>query len=578
MRGQRSALASRVARWLSPTVLVTLAALTLFAAPRSAAEPAPGAIERWTGAGPQAPGPQPRVIRELKEARTATSRTYMTEDGAAVAKVFPVPVNYRATGGRYEPIDNALVPATGAAGGWRNRANAYLAQLPQRLSRPVRIEVGDEWLEFRLEGGRGMGTARGHTATYADALESVDVSYAATNVGLKETLRLTSNAAPAAFRFEVETSQGTRLRENGAGGVDLLEGDRIVGAFAAPFAFDSAAEPANAPHVELRLIEESGRPMLELAVDSDWLRSPSRRFPVYIDPTFEYQELWAKVSGPTRDTYVQESEPTINHGSLPVLRAGRTPPDRVHPGRQLRSFLLFDVARAIPEESMVFSATLGAYLQSKTTTAPAELDLHLPTRSWSTAATWMTTNGSTPWTTPGGDVGGAIGEPVSPAAGWNHWKDLGKIVQAWADGSRDNHGVVIDEAAGSPDNVHSFTSVNGPEEQWPFLQIWYTMRSGTSSDYSFWRPDGTVAPGADSSWEVPPGCRPSASTSPRGTCSCEPAIAPRRRGPPGSGSNAGTTAFGGTRTSSAGAGPARRSASSASTSTRMARSRSTGHR
>lgn len=109
--------------------------------------------------------------RELPEARTGSSRTYVDRRGASHVLVLPDDVHYR-SGSDWLPMDNRLEAATG--GGWRNRANAYAATLPTNLSAPVRVDHGGRWLSFGLEGADAPGLVAGDTVTYAGALAGVE--------------------------------------------------------------------------------------------------------------------------------------------------------------------------------------------------------------------------------------------------------------------------------------------------------------------------------------------------------------------------------------------------------------------
>src|SRR4051812_3316428 len=57
--------------------------------------------------------------REIAHLRTRYSRTYREAGGQSVARISAAPVNYRDAGGRWQPIDDTLVPVAG--GGHRNR-------------------------------------------------------------------------------------------------------------------------------------------------------------------------------------------------------------------------------------------------------------------------------------------------------------------------------------------------------------------------------------------------------------------------------------------------------------------------
>src|SRR4051794_17767174 len=87
---------------------------------------------------------------------TRDSRTYQTPGGQMVARLFAGAVNYKNTHGRWVPIRNQLVDIGG--GVHRNTANAFFAQLPGELGKPVRFSAGGDWVAFSLRGAQGNGS------------------------------------------------------------------------------------------------------------------------------------------------------------------------------------------------------------------------------------------------------------------------------------------------------------------------------------------------------------------------------------------------------------------------------------
>lgn len=86
-----------------------------------------GSVDRTAPGGPPAPGDEPGSPREARDLWTRSGRTYANTDGTYETVISPDPVNYRGPGGRWEPIDNSLVPATTTGYALRNAANDYAA-------------------------------------------------------------------------------------------------------------------------------------------------------------------------------------------------------------------------------------------------------------------------------------------------------------------------------------------------------------------------------------------------------------------------------------------------------------------
>jgi hypothetical protein len=102
---------------------------------------------------------------------------------------------------------------------------------------------------------------------------------------------------------------------------------------------------------------------------------------------------------PTQDSWIAQASPSANHGSDNVLRV------RTAPTANQRSLLQFDLS-GIPVCSTVTSAVLSLTV----TNAPSATRthaLHKLTKAWTEAGVnWSTTDGSTSWTTAGGDFNG----------------------------------------------------------------------------------------------------------------------------------------------------------------------------
>lgn len=489
-----------LARRLLVAVVVATAGLSVLVAVSSTAAggPPPRTVDRVESS---KPGKAPPIVRELPDQRTATSTTYLTEDGSHVARVFPEPINYRASDGQFRPIDTELVESAGSGYALRTAANRLIAELPADASSPVRVEVGGDWARFSLQGANGGLRHKGKRARYPAALPATDLTYESVPEGLKETLILRDSRAPASFRFAIETSAGLQLRENEAGGIDFLDGRRTVFSFEAPFAYDADEDghgPADVPakpRATMRLVSGGADAnVVQVDLDRAWLSDPDRAFPVTLDPTVSYIDASAKLGGATQDTALSQDTPTTSYSTAGVNDAGF---GGLSPAHDHRALLKFDVAGAVPEDSVVFSSTLGMYLERQDTATLSYLRVREVARNWTNAATWNSYDGTNAWTTPGGDVTSYASAGIQPGIGFNYWKDLHSLAQRWVDRSSPNNGLLVERCCSSANNRYEFTSSEGAQSQWPYLQVWYTQRAGTSRAYSFWQPDGSVTQGND---------------------------------------------------------------------------------
>jgi len=151
------------------------------------------------GAPPSSPfGDRQGQARELTGLRTRTSRTFTTGSGDRLTRISAASTNYQDASGKYQPIDDTLVPTRAQGYSYRNRSNRYTLSLPADIGgAPMRIEAGGAWLTSSLVGARGRGRAAGTTDVFPNVLSGVTVTEVANADGVDEVLTLAGPSAPA---------------------------------------------------------------------------------------------------------------------------------------------------------------------------------------------------------------------------------------------------------------------------------------------------------------------------------------------------------------------------------------------
>jgi RHS repeat-associated protein len=427
---------------------------------------------------------------ELPELRTEKSRTYETEDGRRVARLWTGPVNFQDAGGKWRAIDNTLRPAVG--GGYENAANGYRAHLPDSADQPVRFGAKGEWVSFALKEARGPGSALQDTARYPDARPATTLSYTATNAGLREKLTLESAAAPGTFRYALRTSAGLSAQENAAGGIDFRNrSGRLAFAFAPPLMYDSSdSSDGISRAVSLRLEQSLAGQELVLTADPQWLFSPERRYPVTIDPDIMYIESGVddttlRFRGANQDCYIT-SGPSADTKLCASASHTRLKVGRDSAGNTSRSLLRFDVQNTLPRNIHLIDAKLRLRLATRTGTASTPIAVHRATRSWSADATWNRFNATTAWTNPGGDFLTPAADTTDVgASGQYFWSPLRASVQRWVDGTIANQGLLVKAADESQGDLFEFESSLDSNANPPYLDVLYEPASGARPYYTF---------------------------------------------------------------------------------------------
>jgi RHS repeat-associated protein len=433
--------------------------------------------------------------REIGALRTETSRTFLMPDGRYFAQIFAEPVNYRDAQGRWQQIDDSLVPVDGpgmpqavaafanrlgitparAAHGrqFRNRSDAYRLRLPGSLENGwVRFanQRGDA-VSFALLGARGQGRVRGNTESFAGALPGVRVSYAAETSGLKESLTLRGAGASKVFGYRLRLSHGlrARLRRNGEVRFVNPRGHTAL-RFPAPSMVD-AGHPSRLHRVAVRLHRRASG--LELVYDARgaWTRKVlARGHRVVVDPG-------ATVS-PSQDCVLDSGAPTVSSCTGTIDYVGASS------GRDHHTLMQFNITGAVPQNAEIEEAWVQMHLASTSTSGSQAVGVYGVTRPWTTSASWNKSDGTTSWTTPGGDTDATplrTQTVSSTGLGFYYWQ-ISDLFRQWQNGGT-NNGVLFKQTGSSSvemrfDSNHATNMSNRPS-----LGVYYEQRLGQQKGY-----------------------------------------------------------------------------------------------
>ena len=274
----------------------------------------------------------------------------------------------------------------------------------------MRLDFGGAFLTQQLRGASAVaGVINGSTETYTNVLPATTAAYVSGPDQLTELLKLASAAAPKSFTFDVTSSGLTAKITSGL--IELRDvSGKTVFTLPAPEMTDAAGATSGA--IAVGLARTSSGYALTLTPDRKWLTSSERKFPVTIDPSFT-------LGGDSADCYINSATPTTSFcgvgTNLDVGSDGSS---------TSRSLLYFDVASAgVPANAIMLDADLQLHLQSALNSTQAPLSLFRATSNWVTApgvaqdTTWNNAQGTTAWTTPGGDFGGAVNTAPTMVAG-----------------------------------------------------------------------------------------------------------------------------------------------------------------
>lgn len=424
------------------------------------------------------------ALTEVPSFRREYSDTYVGANGVDVAHVYSRPVNYRASDGSWEPIDDTLVKS---GSGFVNRADSYGVDLPSDLgSGLVHVSADGKRVSMRLVGARSaLASVSGSTATYADALPGVSVSDRADAEGVEESFSLSRRDAPRQFKVELGLSpglhavehDGTVAIEDAAGSVMFSMPTPVMSQ--APASAGQPPWPSLAGSVAVSMASTSGGVELTYTPDHAWLDAPGRRFPVVLDPAFLYHV--------TSDCTLVQAFPTstayCGQGGYDYF--GNAPGT----GSQYHTILSFPgLAQAIPADSQVLGAGLNMYVAAVTgATSYFAVPMTDTFTTYQGSWTYRDTATGLAWSNPGGggdyvESGGlpdVIGGGTIRTTGSTYFA-MTALAQAWVDGSYlDNDSIVPSvmlagvSGAGNEVGIDSLASGNGP-----YLDISYSARLG----------------------------------------------------------------------------------------------------
>ncbi|MGQ0679214.1 MAG: DNRLRE domain-containing protein [Actinomycetota bacterium] len=366
--------------------------------------------------------------REIASRRTATSRTFTGRvPGELETRVFPVAVHYR-RGGRWEAIDSTIQ----AVGDDKrqSRANSFAVRLSERADDPFLAELqidAEHSVAFGLQGAaQSEGRVHGRLIDYSGVALDTDLRLISTNSGIKEEIILRSPKARHRFVFPLKLKGlSASIDEQG----DVVYSDskgRELARTPAGYMYDSALdrlsdEPAYSDGVTYNLIRRGSQVALEVTLDSDWILSKERVWPIVVDPQIQ-RGAWVD------DTYVM-SPYNNNYSADTELKVGTFNGG----GNAARSFMHFDTGSL--EGVVTYAELQMRETHSYSCSAPPEAIFRV-TQGWV---------GSTTRTFPGPsyDPSGTLGWWVSGSCGsrlaaWNvtgmvqHFQNIAETMGSFA--------------------------------------------------------------------------------------------------------------------------------------------------
>ena len=439
------------------TLLLAFAALTAFSPP------------------PLANAQVPERLYELTGKRTASSKTYLLDNGQLQTVVYAGDVHYLTEASRYEEIDNSITGCvTSRKSGeysYQNKANRFTARFSSDMSQfPVLLEYRDHSIAMRPKGAAAAtGTlysdcsaeykeavdyyiGASNSIVYADAYANIDLIYDSRDNGVKELIVIKAPADRNEFEFELMLDNvtaamaGDKICFNDSGG-------RTIFTLGELFAVDAAGEYTD--DVSASLVTNQKSCSIKLRINENYLNDPQREYPIIIDPS-----VMVTGSTNTADAFVRSGNPSTNYKMDEKLFIGNSPAYGLQ-----RSYIKFTLPTDIDASANITNVIMKLKLYGGTNTA---MKAYRVTSSW--------TSGGITWNNkPGYSSANASGTSSVYSGSW-YSLDVTTVTRQHLAGTYSNYGfVLISQTESGTSTSTSFYSSDAPSPNKPELVITYNF-------------------------------------------------------------------------------------------------------
>ncbi|MEV7679883.1 LamG-like jellyroll fold domain-containing protein [Streptomyces sp. NPDC088341] len=448
--------------------------------------PTMGPVEAVEGPAVDEPrGFDAETSEEVVGRRAERARTFLNQDGTYTTRFYNEPVNFLAGDGEWREIDTSLVQPqaagartmSGSDAAWEPVSAAEEISFAEYADAAPVVELGlgeGQSVGYAVDGAaRARGAVDGSVITYPEVRPSADLELIAGSDSVKETLILKDADAPARWRFPLEL-EGLTARLDTHGGVVFVDSEGERRAWMPPGWMEDSklAENANegaiSSGVSYQLSEESGRQILTVSLDEEWLSAPERIYPVHVDPS-------VKSVASTSGTYV-ESPYNQNFSSDTALKVGTYDGG----GHKAAGFLRFSGLETTLKNAWVLGADLALYNTWSQSCTARPVTVHPVTSNW---AETTTTNYPGPAT--GASLASksfAHGWQPSGASSWTcgpAWESIrlgsaGRtLVDDWTHGRKKNYGLAVKASTSDSKGWKHFGSDDYPGGK-PSLDVTWT--------------------------------------------------------------------------------------------------------
>ena len=443
-------------------------------------------------------------IYELTDRRDEYTKHFRLEDGSFVAAQYDVPVHYLDEDSKWQDIDNSLSDS----GSEFETSNAKIKFAKKINGNENLFTIHEDNRKITMSLNGAIKKTEGNviqdnaseesltklqkmmaldklssTIRYEDILQGVDIEYIVESNYVKENIIVKEKQNDYSYSFTLKLNN-LEASLNKDGSISIIEpnANTIVFYIPAPIVYDNNYEYASCDQAWYSLVRNgTNEYTLSIIVDSDWMNSEKRAYPVIVDPTV-YKG--GHNMGQMRDTYVSSKNPTTGYGSQTTLRAGY---DSTY--GYTRAYVYLYPKPTLPKGSYITSAQINLQISSINTSDSILLGAY--TIDMGTTSVWS--ESGTTWNTHSAQFSDLLDhkyiESVPHTYDWS-W-DITEAAKKWYAGTLTDQGICIGlvEETGTTDNYivfHSSESTMGGSSTYlPFYCFTYRDTKGIEDYYSY---------------------------------------------------------------------------------------------
>ncbi|MFJ7753197.1 DNRLRE domain-containing protein [Peribacillus muralis] len=375
---------------------------------------------------------------EIKEDRTEYSKTYVANDGQYEKKLYIEPIHVEEDG-KWKEISTELIPKDDKVTTERTKLKTTFSDMANEKPFAT-YETENDTINFTILGAVGnseeiaptnsTSKVDGNQIIYPNVFPNVDLRHITLNNEVKEDWILQEYTGVNTFKYKINTTLNPVLEDNGSLSFYKDGNDKPLMSLPKPSMMDSniddhsgLSERSDDIEYKITKVDENTYDF-ELVASTEWLKSPERVYPVYIDPSVTIPALG--------DTYASSATPTSNlnkewNSTLGeyVLRVGEYDDTTGTNEAFLKFSVVGDFKGAIIDKAVLSTYVTHAYYVSEKTGLWVD---RVDGKWYADELTWSNKPKSSPIT--------------STSVARDEWAkfDVKNTIQSWVNGSKDNFG------------------------------------------------------------------------------------------------------------------------------------------